>query len=175
MLNENVNLYEISPLTMAVIPENDERGSINTVILEETGTYQIPSSPTKLIDLACRYFGSSLQGRQEGTREVSRITHKAPIAIDPSTGMFFFPTTSPKNRKCSWINHSHVDDIQPIGNKQTRIMFKNGQHIAVDVSYGSMMNQVQRTAQFRFLLENRMKQIHQEMAKGIPQLNEQPE
>lgn len=173
MLNESYHLYEISPLTMAVIPEDDEKGTTSTVILEETGSYQVPSTPTRLIDLACRYFGSSLQGRQEGTREVSRITHKAPIAIDPSSGMFFFPTTSPKNRKCSWINHSHVDDIKPIGTKQTKIIFTTGQHIIVDISYGSMMNQLQRTAQFRFLLENRMKQIRQEMEKEMPQQSEQ--
>src|SRR5699024_8195818 len=150
---------------------SDETGATNTVILEETATYQIPSSPTKLIDLACRYFGSSLQGRQEGTREVSRITHKAPIAIDPSTGMFFFPTTSPQNRKCSWIKHTHADDTQPIGHKKTKIIFNNGQYIVVNISYGSMKNQLQRTAQFRFLLENRMKQIRQEMKSELPQHN----
>src|SRR5699024_975057 len=170
MLNENnKNLYEISPLTMAVIPEDNETGAINTIILEESGQYSDPSSPTRLIDLACRYFGSSLQGRLDGTKDVSRITHKAPIAIDPSSGMFFFPTTSPKNRKCSWINHSHVDYIQPIGNKQTKIFFNNGQYIVVDISYGSMMNQLQRTAQFRYTLEQRMRLIRQELEKEMPQ------
>lgn len=173
MLNENNHdLYEISPFTMAVIPENDETGATNTVVLEESGIYHIPSPPTRLIDLACRYFGSSLKGRQEGTKDVSRITHKAPIAIDPSTGMFFFPTTSPRNRDCSWINHSHVDDIQPICQKETKIIFKNGQHIIIGISHGSMMNQLQRTAQFRFLLENRMKQIRLEMEKDALQHNE---
>jgi|SRR5690625_1084259 len=173
MLNEQEkHFYEISPLTMAVIPERDETGATNTVILEEEGSYQIPSSPTRLIDLACRYFGSSLQGRLDGTREISRITHKAPIAIDPSTGMFFFPTTSPQNRKCSWINHSHVDYIKPIGSKRTKIVFNNGKYIIVDISYGSMMNQLQRTAQFRYTLEQRMRLIRQGLEKDTPQKTE---
>lgn len=161
--NENFLFHEITPLTMAVLPENDETGALNTLVLEESGEYVVHQSPTKLIDLACKYFGSSLQGRLDGTREVSRITHKAPIAIDPSTGMFFFPTTSPKNKACSWINHSHVDHIKPVGKKKTKIVFNNGKQIVVDISYGSMLNQLQRTAQFRYSLEQRMKHIQIEI------------
>lgn len=164
MLSEKRSLtYEISPMTMAVIPKQDESGKTHTIILEETGEYYVPSSPTRLIDLACRYFGSSLRGRLEGTKDISRITHKAPIAIDPSSGMFFFPTTSPRNKKCSWINHTHVDHIIPKENKQTKIIFNNGKELLVDVSYGSMMNQIQRTAQFRYSLEHRIKLILEEM------------
>lgn len=152
---------------MAVIPENDETGAVNSLVLEETGEYLVHFPPTKLIDKACKYFGSSLKGRLEGTKEVSRITHKAPIAIDPSTGMFFFPTTSPKNIDCSWINHSHVDYIKPEGKKQTKIIFNNGESIIVNVSYGSMLNQLQRTAQFRYSLEQRMKQVQNEIETRI--------
>lgn len=152
-------LYEINPLTMAVMPQNDVTGETNTIVLEETGEYIIDSSPTKLIDLACRYFGSSLEGRLDGTKDISKITHKAPIAIDPSSGMFFFPTTSPRNMNCSWINHSHVKEIQPTEFDRSKVIFYNGEEVIVDVSYGSMMNQLQRTAQFRFSLENRMKKL----------------
>ncbi|HLR70110.1 MAG TPA: competence protein ComK [Pseudogracilibacillus sp.] len=176
MLNENLNkIYEISPLTMAVLPvSDDETGAMNTVIIEQTGSYRVPSPPTKLIDSACRFFGSSLQGRVEGTREISRFTHKAPIVIDPSTGMFFFPTMSPRNRNCAWINHSYVENVQAINQKQTKVVFSNNEYVIVDISYGSMVNQLQRTAQFRFSLENRMKQIHSEMKKKLPQQIKQP-
>lgn len=170
MLNEQKkSTYEISPLTMAVIPKNDETGAINTIVLEESGTYYVSTPPTRLIDLACRYFGSSLKGRQHGTKEVSRITYKAPIAIDPSTGMFFFPTTSPRNRKCSWINHSHVDDVRPMSHNKSKVVFNNGQSTIINISHGSILNQLHRTAQFRYLLESRMKEIQQEIEKGLPQ------
>lgn len=163
MFHDEFFFHEITPLTMAVLPENDETGAINSIVLEESGEYLVQSNPTKLIDLACKFFGSSLRGRLEGTRQISRITHKAPIAIDPSSGMYFFPTTSPKNKACSWINHSHVDHIQPAGKKQTKIVFHNGKSIVVNVSYGSMLNQMQRTAQFRYSLEQRMRQMKSDM------------
>lgn len=150
--------YEITPLTMAVLYKN-ENGTIRTYVLEETREYVVYQSPTKVIDNACKFFGSSLKGRLEGTKDISNITHKAPVAIDPSSGMYFFPTASPVNKTCSWISHSHVDFIKPLGKNKTKIAFKNGHNIIVDVSYGSMLNQVQRTAQFRYSLENRMNLI----------------
>ncbi|MEI3612853.1 competence protein ComK [Pseudogracilibacillus sp. SO30301A] len=149
--------YEVTPLTMAVLSGKDDKGSRNTVVLEEKKEYTVHTTPTKMIDEACKFFGSSLKGRLEGTKDISRITHKAPIAIDPSSGMYFFPTASPSNEECSWIAHSHVKDIQSIGKTKTEIIFKNGRRIIINVSYGSMMNQLQRTAQFRYSLDTRMK------------------
>ncbi|SEU03950.1 competence protein ComK [Salinibacillus kushneri] len=84
------------------------------------------------------------------------ITHKSPIAIDPHSGMFFFPTTSPNNPTCAWIAHSHIFQIKPLDKDKTKIIFKTGQEIIVSVSYGSMMNQIQRTAQFRYKLTERL-------------------
>lgn len=149
--------YEVTPLTMAILSKENQNGGMNTYVLEESKEYTVHFTPTKIIDYACRYFGSSLQGRLEGTKDVSRITHKAPIAIDPSSGMYFFPTASPKNKKCSWIAHSHIQFVQRAkGGRQTEINFKNGTRIVVDVSFGTMLNQIQRTAQFRYSLDSRM-------------------
>lgn len=62
MLNEVIKTnYEITPLTMAVLCKN-EKGNIKTFVLEETQEYIVHSTPTKVIDHACKFFGSSLQG-----------------------------------------------------------------------------------------------------------------
>lgn len=148
--------YEINPLTMAVLARQDETGKTTAYVLEENAEYVVPRTPTRLIDFSCSYFGCSLKGRQEGTRSVCGITHKAPISIDPSSGMYFFPTASPANAFCSWIAHSHINQIRPAENQCTEIIFKNGRNIIIDVSAGSIMNQVQRTAHFRYLLDKRL-------------------
>lgn len=159
LLNEYVTKYEVNPLTMAILPKENENGVTNAYVLEETQEYIAHTTPTKMIDYACKFFGSSLRGRLDGTKDVSNITHKAPIAIDPSSGMYFFPTTSPANKNCIWIAHSHVDKIIPVEKSKTKIIFKNGKSIIVNVSFGSMQNQMQRTAQFRFSLEHRIQQV----------------
>ncbi|WP_182200072.1 competence protein ComK [Paraliobacillus salinarum] len=71
--------------------------------------------------------------------------------------MYFFPTVSPQQPFCSWISHSYVHTIRRTPKNETEFIFKNGKSVILDVSYGSMLNQLQRTAQFRYLLEERMK------------------
>jgi len=149
-------LYEITPLTMAVLRSKDEIGNYTTYILEEERDCLVYESPIKIIDHACKYFGSSLKGRLEGTRDISNITHKAPIAIDPMSGIYFFPTASPSNENCSWLSHSHIKEIVRKEYNRSEIIFHNGERVVLEVSYGSMINQLNRTAQFRYSLENRM-------------------
>jgi len=155
-------VYEINPLTMAVISERDMSGRRITRIIEEETELLVEDSPRKIIDFGCKFFGASLKGRQEGTADVCGITYKAPISIDPASGMYFFPTHSPTNPKCSWISHTHIDTVNKAENNKTEIVFKNGKKIILDVSYGSVLNQIQRTAQFRYLLDNRIKYLMQE-------------
>ncbi|WP_117170848.1 competence protein ComK [Paraliobacillus sediminis] len=149
--------YEINPVTIAIVAEKMNGAYVSKVIeISEDGTYYVKGSPGKLIDAACKYFGSSLKGRQEGARTVCGIKHKVPISIDPSSGMYFFPTSSPQNPYCSWISHTHVDRIRKAPGRGTEFIFKNGMNLILEVSYGSMINQLQRTAQFRYQLEKRL-------------------
>lgn len=157
------SVHEITPLTMAIIASRDEGGKSVSYILEEATEYISKNPPSKLIDEACKFFGSSLKGRQEGTKDICGLTHKVPVSIDPASGMYFFPTYSPTSPKCSWIAHSHVDKINRTAEGRTEILFKNGKEIKLDVSYGSILNQIRRTAQFRFLLDNRIKYIRNQL------------
>src|SRR5699024_7385175 len=157
---------EVTPLTMAILPQYDENGCSGSHILEEFEEYFVNYSPSKMVDYACKFFGATLRGRQIGTREISSMTHKVPISIDHSTGMYFFPTLSPVNPKCAWIAHTHVDKINEAPNQCTEIVFNNGKRIVVDVSFGSMVNQVNRTAQFRYMLDNRIKRLYSNQGQG---------
>src|SRR5699024_265998 len=159
LMKNELFAYEISPLTMAIIAIENESGIINTQIFENETNYLINKYPVKMIDHACRYFGSSLRGRQDGTKDISGITHKALTYIDNEIDMYFITTSSPRNKNRSWIAHYHIDFIQLTTNQMTEVHFKNGQKIILDISYGSMMNQIQRTAQFRYLLNDRINKL----------------
>ncbi|WP_163971991.1 competence protein ComK [Oceanobacillus halotolerans] len=157
--NYFISSYEITPVTLAVIAHVDATGNHVSYVLEEEGDYYVSVSPTKIIDHACKFFGSSLRGRQDGTKEICGITHKAPISIDPISGMYFFPTSSPSSNKCSWISHSHVTHVKPRNQKGTEIVFKNGKTALLEMSHGSAMNQLHRTAEFRYRLDARLKHL----------------
>jgi competence protein ComK len=154
---------EVTPTTMAIITQRDRKGNIASQVFEEETDYIVNRPPTKIIEQACKFFGSSLKGRQEGTRDVCGINYKSPIAIDPLSGMYFFPTTSPVNASCSWIAHSHIEHVNQAG-KGTEVIFKNAQRVLLHVSYGSMQNQIQRTAQFRYILDHRIKYLKKHTA-----------
>ena len=162
--------YEINPHTMAVLARKNEEGKTTAYVLEADSSYIVTRTPTKLIDFSCAYFGSSLKGRQDGTKTICGITHKAPISIDPSSGMYFFPTASPTNALCSWISHSHIENVQSGQNLSSKITFKNGKTIELDVSIGSILNQVHRTAQFRYLLDKRLTSSKTQNPELEPQL-----
>ena len=150
--------YEMNPFTMAVLSKEKSNGTFSTVVLEENEEYTVFQTPTKMIDFACKFYGSSLRGRLDGTKDVCNITYKAPIVIEPGSGMYFFPTESPQNKSCSWLAHSYTADINPINDgSKTVIKFTNGKIVTIDISYGSMQNQLNRTAQFRYRLNERMK------------------
>ncbi|MCP8615532.1 competence protein ComK [Salirhabdus salicampi] len=154
---ENIkNYYEISPLTLTILPKWLENGVAGSLVLEQREKYVVNIPPRTLIDQACKFFGSSLRGRQEGTKDIAGITHKSPIAIDPHSGMYFFPTSSPVKPSCSWIAHSHIENVQEMEHNQSKITFVSGQSVVYPISYGSMMNQVHRTAQFRYKFTERL-------------------
>lgn len=49
--------FEITPLTMAIVPYEDKEGGVGTRILEKNTDYYVDVLPSKVIDEACKYFG----------------------------------------------------------------------------------------------------------------------
>ena len=77
--------YEINEGTLAVMPDtNDSRKS---KILEDRKEYIIDSKPYEVMDYSCKYFGSSYEGRKEGTKAVLDINYKVPIIVENSMKM----------------------------------------------------------------------------------------
>ncbi|WP_163582922.1 competence protein ComK [Gracilibacillus saliphilus] len=151
---------EISPKTLAVVGyEADGRFLTRVIEYEEVDDYETTFSTQQVMDVTCKAFGISLKGLIEGSRMLSGITHKPPIAIDRISGMYFFPVESPLRKACTWIAHSHVLEIEKIEQHLTRVVFKNGRELVLEVSYATMINQLYRTAQYRYLLSNKMEHI----------------
>lgn len=157
--------YEINPLTMAILPVENNGGKIQSLVIETESEYIVELAPTEIVELSCSFFGSSLKGRQEGTAAICQITHKAPISIAPSSGIYFYPTASPNNPQCSWISHTHVQNTQSAEHQCTEVVFVTGKSVVLDVSIGSMLNQQQRTAQYRFLLDGRIQSVSAQSAE----------
>ncbi len=146
--------YEINYDTQIIMPVGDN----SSKIIESDEEYFVKRSVQNIMEHSCEYFGSSFEGRKEGTKKLLGITHKSPIIIEETRKIIFFPTTSPDNWDCIWINLEKIDKYYKIDNKTSEIMFKNGDKIKLNVSIGSLSNQILRATRLKYILEERIDQ-----------------
>lgn len=145
-----MNNYEINSDTLAIIPIDNYKSKI----IEKSKTFIVDTTPMKIIENSCEYFGSSYQGRFSGTKNLIGITHKAPIIIEESREIIFFPTNSPRLYECAWISLKNLQNYKR-NNDNTVISFNNGHLLDLEISYGSLDNQVLRAARLESVLRLR--------------------
>lgn len=149
--------YEITPYTLAILPIN-YGSKVYSRIIELEAEFISPFKPIEIISRSCEYFGSSYEGRKQGTKHLVGITHKAPIAIDASSSIFFFPTTSPLRPQCIWLSHDHIASFASLDQQHTTVVFRNKQSITIHMSSGSFENQIHRTALLKTKIVQRIEE-----------------
>lgn len=142
--------YEINKQTLAII----SCGKGKSKIIEEKDEFFINQSSTKIIDNSCRFFGSSYDGRLNGTKSILGVSHKAPIIIEESSGIIFFPTSSPRLDCCSWISLNNIEEYYKLYG-DTIIKFSCGKKIKLELSYGIIDNQILRATRLEALITKR--------------------
>lgn len=147
--------YEINSSTLLLVAINDKK----TIIYDKDSETKINKRSSKIIDESCKFFGSSLIGRQEGTKDMIGITIKVPIIIEESRNIIFFPTSSPRNHLCSWISYNNLLKYVKIDKFKTRLYFVGGKEIDIDVSYNIVDNQITRCIKLEKTLLSRKKAI----------------
>ena len=131
--------YEINRGTLALIPEGEE----TTRVYEVDQEFLVKKSAYQIVDDSCKYFGSSYMGRLDGTKALVGYNYKAPIIIEETNKIIFFPTTSPRQTDCTWISLNNIKEYLKI-EKKSLIIFKNDKNIEIDMSYGTLENQILR-------------------------------
>ena len=143
--------YEVNYDTQVILPIEGSKSKV----IESDNEYVVNQTVQEVLEHSCEYFGSSYEGRKEGTKKMLGITHKSPIIIEESQKMIFFPTTSPERLDCIWINLEKIDKYYKVDNKKSAIKFKNGDKLEFDVSFGSLSNQILRATRLKFVLDER--------------------
>lgn len=145
-----IDNYEISKNTFAIIPIDSNKSEV----IEDNGCFIINRNSTKIVDDSCKYFGSSLSGRHEGTKNLIGVNYKSPIIIEETAEIIFFPTNSPRITECTWISLNNLEEYKK-NNGKTMLLFRNGKTIDVDVSFNSLENQVLRSTRLEAMLRKR--------------------
>ena len=147
-------MYEINKETLAILSCGKEKSRI----IEKTKDFIINKNATKIIDDSCKYFGSSYLGRAEGSKNILNSSQKLPIIIEESNNIIFFPTTSPRLDKCSWISLNNINKYYKNIDKIV-INFISGKNIKLDISYGIIDNQILRATRLEMLFKKRKKNL----------------
>ena len=142
--------YEINLNTLALIPINEKK----TKIVEKDDEFVVDNAIGKIMEESCEFFGSSLVGRQKGTSKLIGITHKAPIIIEETKEIIFFPTSSPRLSSCCWISLNNLENYYP-KNKKVILEFKNQKRLNLNLSYGIVDNQILRATRLESVIRKR--------------------
>lgn len=144
-------MYEINEGTLAVLPKENGQSRV----LEEDQEYDVEEKPYKIMDFSCQYFGSSYEGREQGSQSVLGASrYKVPVVVEESRNIIFFPTISPSHYECSWISLSQIKNYEKQG-QDTKITFKNNKEIILPISYRSVENQILRATRLESILRSR--------------------
>ena len=146
--------YEINSYTIAITYVD----STTSKVYEYDKEFLVHKSTIEIIDSSCKYFGSSYQGRFEGTKSLTGYNYKSPIIVEESNKMIFFPLSSPRFENCNWISLNHIKDHFKIGFK-TIVLFRNMKEIEFDISINSFENQLLRSTRLKVLLEDNLKYL----------------
>ena len=142
--------YEINKDTLAILPVNEDK----SFVIEKDNEYIVDYRPYEVMEHSCEYFGSSLDGRLKGSKNMLGTIYKAPILVEESRNIIFFPTVSPLLVNNVWISLNNIDKYEKLGEK-TKIYFKDGKDIIVDIPYLSFENQILRSSRLESIIRNR--------------------
>ena len=141
--------YEINDETLAII--SLENG---TKVVELNDEYFVDESSYSIMERSCKYFGSSLDGRIDGSKDILGSVYKIPIIVEESQGIIFFPTESISSPSVSWISYKNIKNVEKKGSKSL-VRFNNDNFIVIDCPYFSMKNQIFRCNMLEAISSNR--------------------
>ena len=143
--------YEINEGTLAVLSVDGSKSKI----FEDDKEYLVDSTPFEIVDYSCKYFGSSYEGRKEGTKSILHIEYKVPIIVESTSNIIFFPTGSPYSQDCNWLSLKHIKLVNERPNGTAEIVFNNGKTLDISVSKRMIENQILRASRLDLIIRNR--------------------
>lgn len=145
--------YIINCETLLIMPYGDGISKV----YEFDEILIVTSDVLTIIKNSCLYFGSSLSGRQAGTKSLMNCDVKVPIIVEDSSNMIFFPTNSHRNPDCYWISYNNLLKYTKSSNINSLLYFKQNNKIEIDIKYNIIDNQVIRCIKLEAIINKRKK------------------
>jgi competence protein ComK len=119
----------------------DERSK--TTLITGLGLSTYKGKPLDFLERWANTLGCGIMGSQSAFKRQLLIKQKIPVLIDPFKQIYFFPTLSPMNCECIWINASEIKSIKSCG-LNTEIIFRDQTSLVITVGRRSIKKQWMR-------------------------------
>lgn len=104
--------------------------------------------PLVILESWANAYGIGLSGSRDAFRTGQAARQKLPVLVDPFRQIYFFPTQSPKQATCLWINAAQIQSIKPDG-LGTRITFIDASELTLPLGPRSIKRQLNRIETMR--------------------------
>lgn len=152
--------YIINYETLLIIPcEEDDR---KVKVYELDDEFIVCSDVLNIVKSSCLYFGSSFEGRKQGTKNMLNCEIKVPIIVEDSKNLIIFPTSSFRNKKTIWISYNCLLGYEKCDKDSTMLKFKNNNNLKIKVKYNIVDNQVIRCLKLNTFVNKRKKILNGE-------------
>ena len=142
--------YDINRNTVMIIPINDKKSRV----IETNGDYIVDDNAYSIMERSCLYFGSSYEGRLLSSKNILGSVYKAPIVVEESRSIIFFPVKSSVVKQNVWISLNNLVSYNK-HEKKTIITFKRDKQVLLDIPYFSIDNQVLRSTLLESVIRRR--------------------
>lgn len=127
----------------------------NTIIKELDTEFVLKENKLKsILENSCEYYGSSLEGRIKGTKNLINNKYKLPIIISEINNIIFFSLHGKKNNEIIWFNFNMIKSYKKDGDL-VRINFINGEEKKFMLSYTVFNNQIMKCSRLIIVLLSR--------------------
>ena len=131
--------YEINEETLAILPFSEGK----TRVIEKDDEYIVDQTTYEIMEHSCEYFGSSLEGRMLGSKNILGSVYKAPVMVEETQKMIFFPLQALSDENGGWISYKNIKNVEKLG-KRSKVLFSNNEKVIIDCPYFSVKNQIFR-------------------------------
>lgn len=108
-----------------------------------------------ILETSCLFYGSTLKGRKEGTKNLINEVYKLPIIINDAKLLIIFPLVSLRSDKSIWLVYNNIKEYHQINKSKVLVTFKNNSTTIIKVSYYRFHMQILKCSRLEVVKNSR--------------------
>ena len=120
-------------------------------VVTKNQNYEFMVTFDTFINESCKYYGSSYEGRKNGSRYLLSLTSKLPIILNEKKNLVLFPISSDRSKNNIWFLYNNILSYKKVKN-YVEVTFKNKEKMIFLISYYIFRNQMLKCSQLLTIL-----------------------